>query len=63
MAAELAVHVLSATHIVAEIHEAITAPGPALELHLVQESETGASIAWWEDEWGRLQMVAAVGVA
>ena len=32
---------------VLELHEELTAPGPVLELHLVIDSETDATIAWW----------------
>jgi hypothetical protein len=32
---------------VLEFHEELTAPGRALELHLVIDSETDATIAWW----------------
>ena len=37
---------------VLEVDEAVTAPGPALELHLVTDGATGTSVAWWStDEW------------
>lgn len=59
----LAVHDLSDDHVVLELHEDLTAPGPAVELHLVQDSETGGTIAWWEDDAGRFLGVASVGRA
>jgi hypothetical protein len=59
----LFVHDLAADHVVLELHEALTAPGPALELHVVQDSETGATVAWWEDERGALLGVVVVGSA
>jgi hypothetical protein len=58
---ELAVHVLADGYVVVELHEVLTAPGPALELHVVQDSETGASIAWWENERGTRIGKAHVG--
>ncbi len=63
MAPDLLVHDLAADHVVVEFHEALTAPGPALELHVVQDSGTGATVAWWEDDRGALLGVAAVGSA
>ena len=61
MAPDLNVHDLAADHVVLELHERITAPGPALELHIVQDSETGETIAWWEDERGTSLGAVAVG--
>ncbi len=63
MELDLLVHDLAADHVVLELHEALTAPGPALELHVVQDSETGGSIAWWEDDGSRFLRAAGVGVA
>ncbi len=48
----LVVHDLSEGHVVVELHEALTSPGPTLELHVVQDAETGRIVAWWEDEAG-----------
>lgn len=61
MTPNLAVHTLSEDHLVVELNERLTEPGPALELHLVRDSETGASTAWWEDDAGSCLAVAAVG--
>ena len=36
--AELAAHVVGEDHVVVELHERVTAPGTALELHVVQDS-------------------------
>jgi hypothetical protein len=63
MEPDLLVHDLAADHVVLELHEALTAPGPGLELHVVQDSETGATVAWWEDEHGTWLGVAEVGRA
>jgi hypothetical protein len=46
---------------VLEVDEAITAPGPALELHLLIDRETGMTVAWWSSDggaWLRGVMVA-----
>lgn len=59
--ADLAVHVVADHHVVVELHEQVTAPGPALELHVVACFETGATIAWWEDDAGTILGVAGVG--
>lgn len=59
----LGVHDLADDHVVVELHERLTAPGPALELHVVQDSESGETVAWWEDEWGALLAPAAVGAS
>jgi hypothetical protein len=61
MEPDLLVHDLAEDHVVLELHEALTAPGPALELHVVQDSETGATAAWWEDDRGALLVMADVG--
>ena len=37
---DLAVQDLAENHVVIELHERVTAPGPALELHVVIDSET-----------------------
>jgi hypothetical protein len=58
---DLAIHDLAADHVVVELHERVTAPGPALELHVVIDSETGETSAWWEDEDGRWLGTAMVG--
>jgi hypothetical protein len=60
---ELAVHDLGDDHVVLELHEGLTAPGPALELHIVVDSETGVSSAWWEDHRGQRLGAAIVGRA
>jgi hypothetical protein len=43
-------------------HERVTAPSPALVLHVVQHSETGETIAWWDD-LGMWLVVAGVGTS
>ncbi len=53
MEPDLVCHVLSPDHVVVELHERLTAPGPGLELHVVQDSGTGEVVAWWEDDAGR----------
>lgn len=58
MEPDLVCHVLSPDHVVIELHERVTAPGPALELHLVHNSGTGEVVAWWGDEHGRILAVA-----
>lgn len=42
---DLAVHDLTEDHVVVELHEPLTAPGPALELHVVVDAETGETTA------------------
>jgi hypothetical protein len=59
----LTVHDLAPDHVVLELREDLTAPGPALELHVVQDSETGQTIAWWEDECGAWLRLAPIGIA
>ena len=54
---------VSLDHGVLELHEALTAPGPPLELHVVQDSETGGTAAWWEDDEGHWLWIADVGSA
>jgi hypothetical protein len=56
-------HDLAPDHGVLELHETFTAPGPPLELHLVRDSETGATAAWWEDDDGRWLRIVDVGWA
>ena len=56
-------HELDPDHGVLELHEALTAPGPPLELHVVQDSETGGTAAWWEDDQGTWLWIADVGKA
>jgi hypothetical protein len=41
----------------------LTAPGPPLELHVVRDSETGSTAAWWEDDEGTWLWIADVGKA
>jgi hypothetical protein len=53
MDAPLVWHDLDPHHGVLELDEAWTAPGPPLELHIVQDSETGGLAAWWADDRGR----------
>jgi hypothetical protein len=60
---DLAVQVVAEDHVVVELHERLTAPGPALELHVVLDSETGAATAWWEDDDGGWLGEARVGKA
>jgi hypothetical protein len=40
---DLALHSLADDHLVLEGDEALTAPGPALELHVLQDAESGAA--------------------
>ena len=47
--AELAVRVVAEDHVVVELHERVTAPCPALELHVVIDCETGAASASTRD--------------
>lgn len=54
---------LATDHGVLELHEALTAPGPVLELHVVQDAETGATIAWWANDRGEWVWEARVGSA
>jgi hypothetical protein len=61
--ADLAIHNLADDHIVIELHQQLTAPGPALELHVVIDSETDRTSAWWEDEEGNWLREAQVGGA
>jgi hypothetical protein len=56
-------HDLSVDHVVIELHEALTAPSLAVELHVVQDSDTGETIAWWEDENGTFLLSVAIGCA
>ncbi len=60
---DLAVHDLTEDHIVLELHERLMAPGPALELHIVQDTATGTTAAWWEDDEGGWLGEASVGEA
>ena len=55
-------HDLASDHGVLEFHEAFTVPGPPLELHIVHDSETGGSAAWWEDDAGNWLWIASVVV-
>lgn len=41
MAPDLALHRIAPDHVVVELHEALTAPCPAFELHVVADSKTG----------------------
>ena len=34
-------------HGVLELRETVTAPGPPLAHHLVHDSESGVTVAWW----------------
>jgi hypothetical protein len=61
MGHDLAIHDLGDDHVVIELHEALTAPGPALELHVVFDAVTGGTNAWWEDEDGNCLGEAGVG--
>ncbi|MGO8993893.1 MAG: hypothetical protein ACLQVI_11230 [Polyangiaceae bacterium] len=63
MAPHLFWHDIDTDHGVLELHEALTAPGPPLELHVVTDSETGGTAAWWEDDAGTWLRVADVGMA
>jgi hypothetical protein len=63
MAPLLVWHDLASDHGVLELHETLTFPGPALELHLVRDTETGTTAAWWEDDEGVWLWIADVGTA
>ena len=54
-------HDLSPDHGVLELHERLTAPGPPLELHVVRDSETGGTAAWWEDDEGTWLRIVEIG--
>jgi hypothetical protein len=54
-------HDLAPDHGVLELHEELTAPGPALELHVVTDTATGAAAAWWEDDEGTWLRIVEVG--
>ena len=56
-------HTIAPDHGVLELHEALTDPGPPLELHVVRDSETGSAAAWWEDDAGTWLWIADVGNA
>lgn len=60
---ELAVHVIADGRFVMELHERLTSPGPALELHVARDSETRVTRAWWETEEGSWLGEATVGKA
>jgi len=47
---------------VLELHEAVTAPGPALELHVVR-SEPSHLVAWWTTERGETLRFVDAGQA
>jgi hypothetical protein len=61
MRSHLVWHELDPDDGVLELDETLTAPGPPLELHVVQASETGATAAWWADDQGAWLRVADVG--
>ena len=54
---------LSWRHGVLELPEALTAPGPALELHVETDIGSGETLAWWTTAAGDILRVAAVGLA
>ncbi len=54
-------HDVTSDHGILELHEDLTAPGPALELHVVNES--GVAVAWWEDDNGTWLRIVDVGKA
>jgi hypothetical protein len=56
-------HDLARDHGVLELHEVVTAPTLPLELHVVRDSETGATAAWREDDEGTWLRIADVGEA
>lgn len=56
-------HDLDPDHGVLELDESLTAPGPPLELHVVRDSETGSTAAWWVDDEGSWLRIADVGKA
>jgi len=47
---------------VLELDEAVTAPGPALELHVVRSQRAGV-VAWWTTDAGRTLGFVEVGDA
>lgn len=61
MGQALVVHDLDEDHVVLEIHEDLTAPGPALELHVV--IDRGETLAWWAVESGRRLGEVLIGQA
>ncbi len=48
---------------VLEVHEALTPPGLALELHVVVGSDEHGTLAWWEAENGTWLGHVEVGLA
>jgi hypothetical protein len=54
---------LSWRHGVLELPDALTAPGPALELHMETDLGTGETLAWWTTDAGDILRVAPVGLA
>ena len=56
-------HDLGPDHGELGLDEAITAPAPALELHIVRDAATGAARAWWMDENGKKLGAVRVGQA
>ena len=54
---------LSADHLVLELHERITAPAPALELHVVREALPTRVVAWWVADNGKMVALAPVAAA
>jgi hypothetical protein len=63
METALALHDLAEDHVVVEILERLTSPATALELHVVQDAETGATHAWRETMDGAWLALAEVGKA
>jgi hypothetical protein len=45
---------LALDHGVLELPESRTAHSLTLELHLFREAPNGATVAWWEDDQGRI---------
>jgi hypothetical protein len=58
---DLVWHDLAPDYGVLEVHERLTDPGAALELHIVLNPDAGTTVAWWVDEWGTCLGEARVG--
>jgi hypothetical protein len=55
-------HDLQENHRVLELHECVTPPDLALELHIVPDPESlGSSLAWWQTDRGAWLAAALVG--
>ena len=63
MESDLTWHDIAADYGVLELHERLTAPRLALELHVVVCPGGAATLAWWETDEGELLGEAFVGSA